>query len=64
MIFVGRHKVFTRTGRLCILLSNSICLVFPHLGEANVRNLVSYFKDRVWHRLKETGCSAALRKYM
>jgi hypothetical protein len=64
MIFVGTHEVFTRTGRLCILLSNSICLVFPHLVEANVKNLVSYFQDKVQHRLKGTGCSAALRKYM
>jgi len=33
MVFVGGREVFTKTGRLCILLSNGISLVFPQLGD-------------------------------
>lgn len=32
MGFVVRCNVFTRTGGLCVLLSNGISLEFPHLG--------------------------------
>jgi len=31
MVFVVRREVFTRTGRICILLSNSISLVYSRL---------------------------------
>jgi hypothetical protein len=32
MVYVERREIFTRTGRLCILLSNGISLVFSPLG--------------------------------
>ena len=41
-VFVGRHELFTRTGRLCILLSNGISTVSLHLG--NQMQGTSYLK--------------------
>jgi len=42
---VGRHEVFTRTGRLCILLSNGISLVSLCLG--NQMQRPSYLKEQI-----------------
>jgi hypothetical protein len=33
-------------------------------GGPNVRNLLSYFLERVQYKLKESGCSTVLRKYV
>lgn len=59
---MGRHAVFSRTGRLCILLSNRISLVSLRLG--NQMQGTSYFRKRVQQGLKENGCSAAFRECM
>jgi hypothetical protein len=44
--------VFTRAGRLCVLLREG------------VRSLDRHFTERVQRGLKESGCLAALREYM
>jgi hypothetical protein len=46
MVFVGRSEVFARAGNQCILLCTG------------VRSLVSYFREKVQHGLKENGCFA------